>query len=90
MKELAAFLLAQRAGNAGSAADIKKILSSVGAEADSEAVSAITAAVDGKVSRLLGPTLFSCCEESTAIPSPAREAPPPALPHRRTEPAGMC
>jgi large subunit ribosomal protein LP2 len=51
MKELAAYLLAVLGGKAGSAKDVKAILSAAGVEADSDAVDQVLAAVDGKVSK---------------------------------------
>lgn len=49
MKELAAYLLALLGGKAGSSADISAIISAAGAEADSDAVSRLLTAVEGKV-----------------------------------------
>ena len=49
MKHLAAYMLCTLGGNAAPAdKDIKKVLSSVGAEADNERLSALLASLSGK------------------------------------------
>ncbi|KAL6752113.1 hypothetical protein V8C86DRAFT_1833250 [Haematococcus lacustris] len=82
MKHVAALLLAQLGGNANpSEADVKKILSSVGVEADDEKLSKLMSEVSGKdISGLIaeGKTKLASLPASTGAPAAASASAAPA------------